>query len=199
MQQIYDVAYKTSFRMRLACASRNHNAVATFARSVSSMGAPMHMSLGVPRSELTLDFCLPTGQSFRWRQLGDGCYTGVIGQRLVRLVQQEEDVVYQVMARGPGWLRGCLQAPAVRGMMRQCGTTSTCHPAACSRPRPHHPRYSTPPWPALSLTVTPAAAAAAAAAAGAARMTRGAAEGSRGSRGSKVNRGSRGRRACRQG
>ena len=43
-------------------------------------------SLGTPRSELTLDFSLPTGQSFRWRRSGDNEYTGVLNQRLVRVV-----------------------------------------------------------------------------------------------------------------
>lgn len=40
-------------------------------------------SLGTPRSELSLDFTLPTGQSFRWRRTGSGEYTGVVGQRVV--------------------------------------------------------------------------------------------------------------------
>ena len=48
-------------------------------------------SLGTSRQELTLDFTLPTGQSFRWRRSGEAEYTGVLNQRLVRtlnLLQQ---------------------------------------------------------------------------------------------------------------
>ena len=39
--------------------------------------------LGTPRAELLLQFTLPTGQSFRWKETGVDEYTGVIGQRLV--------------------------------------------------------------------------------------------------------------------
>ncbi len=42
-------------------------------------------SFGTPSAELRLEFTLPTGQSFRWRQTGDNEFTGVIGQRVVRL------------------------------------------------------------------------------------------------------------------
>ncbi|GFR48120.1 hypothetical protein Agub_g9947, partial [Astrephomene gubernaculifera] len=55
--------------------------------------------LGAPPEELQLDFCLPTGQSFRWRRTGDGQYTGVIGNRLVCLRQHPDDVSYRVLAR----------------------------------------------------------------------------------------------------
>ena len=42
-------------------------------------------SLGTPASELRLEWTLPTGQSFRWRQTGEAPleFTGVIGQRAV--------------------------------------------------------------------------------------------------------------------
>jgi hypothetical protein len=40
-------------------------------------------SLGSPRTELTLDFTLPTGQSFRWRKSDEQEYTGVVHDRLV--------------------------------------------------------------------------------------------------------------------
>lgn len=39
--------------------------------------------LGTPREELRLEFTLPTGQSFRWRETGPDEYTGVVGQRVV--------------------------------------------------------------------------------------------------------------------
>lgn len=46
--------------------------------------APAWVSLGVGSRELRLEFTLPTGQSFRWRQLGEGRYIGVLGTRVVR-------------------------------------------------------------------------------------------------------------------
>lgn len=40
-------------------------------------------SLGAPSAELTLDFTLPTGQSFRWRRTGKAEFTGVVDNRVV--------------------------------------------------------------------------------------------------------------------
>lgn len=40
-------------------------------------------SLGAPSAELTLDFTLPTGQSFRWRRTGTAEFTGVVDNRVV--------------------------------------------------------------------------------------------------------------------
>ena len=40
-------------------------------------------SLGAAPAELTLDFTLPTGQSFRWRQTGQAEFTGVVDNRVV--------------------------------------------------------------------------------------------------------------------
>lgn len=40
-------------------------------------------SLEVPPAELTLDFTLPTGQSFRWRRTGEAEFTGVVDNRVV--------------------------------------------------------------------------------------------------------------------
>lgn len=40
-------------------------------------------SLGAPPAELTLDFTLPTGQSFRWRRTGAAEFTGVVDNRVV--------------------------------------------------------------------------------------------------------------------
>ncbi|KAI3435875.1 hypothetical protein D9Q98_001933 [Chlorella vulgaris] len=59
-------------------------------------------SLGTPASELRLEWTLPTGQSFRWRQTADDPleFTGVVGQRAVRMRQLPGDVQYQVIARG---------------------------------------------------------------------------------------------------
>ena len=39
--------------------------------------------LGTPSEELRLEFTLPTGQSFRWRDMGEGLFTGVVGNRVV--------------------------------------------------------------------------------------------------------------------
>lgn len=50
--------------------------------------------LNLPRDELTLDYTLPTGQSFRWRRTGsvknrngeeETLFTGVVGKRVVQL------------------------------------------------------------------------------------------------------------------
>ncbi|DBA76918.1 TPA: 8-oxoguanine glycosylase ogg1 [Trebouxia sp. C0004] len=57
-------------------------------------------SLGAAPAELTLDFTLPTGQSFRWRQTGQAEFTGVVDNRVVKVQQTPSDVRYQVIARG---------------------------------------------------------------------------------------------------
>ncbi|GAX83730.1 hypothetical protein CEUSTIGMA_g11155.t1 [Chlamydomonas eustigma] len=57
-------------------------------------------TLSISSKELHLDYTLPTGQSFRWRRTGDIEYTGVIGNRVVKLRQDEDEVLYQVLARG---------------------------------------------------------------------------------------------------
>ena len=48
-----------------------------------AMGGSEWRSLNTPASELRLEFTLPTGQSFRWRQTGPQEFTGVIQQRVV--------------------------------------------------------------------------------------------------------------------
>ena len=50
----------------------------------AGLGHTAWTSLGVSRRELSLDYTLPTGQTFRWRRTGSGEYTGVIGTRVVR-------------------------------------------------------------------------------------------------------------------
>ncbi|KXZ55139.1 hypothetical protein GPECTOR_3g29 [Gonium pectorale] len=65
--------------------------------SVQNLG-----SLTLDVQELRLEFCLPTGQSFRWRETDASTYTGVIGNRLVVLRQTSTDVEYRVLARGSG-------------------------------------------------------------------------------------------------
>lgn len=44
----------------------------------------MWKRLSAPREELNLHFTLPTGQSFRWRKIGQEDYIGLIGERVVR-------------------------------------------------------------------------------------------------------------------
>jgi N-glycosylase/DNA lyase len=59
--------------------------------------------LGTPSTELRLEFTLPTGQSFRWRESSpdSGEFTGVLGRRAMALRQLDGDVAYQVLARTP--------------------------------------------------------------------------------------------------
>jgi len=89
-----------------SCASRITGGRFRSARRVAAMAttrdAPARWSrLGTPRSELALEFTLPTGQTFRWRQTGADEFTGVMGQRVVRMRQLEDDIEYTVLARGP--------------------------------------------------------------------------------------------------
>ncbi|KIY99249.1 hypothetical protein MNEG_8709 [Monoraphidium neglectum] len=77
-------------------------AAADAAPAVAHCGAVAWRRLGTPRRELTLDFTLPTGQSFRWRRTASGEFTGVIGRRVVSLRQEADDVAWRVVARGAG-------------------------------------------------------------------------------------------------
>ncbi|KAK9805430.1 hypothetical protein WJX73_005270 [Symbiochloris irregularis] len=60
-------------------------------------------SLRTTANELRLDFTLPTGQTFRWRLVSPGEYSGIIGQRALAMRQdlQTGDLLYKVLARGP--------------------------------------------------------------------------------------------------
>lgn len=55
--------------------------------------------LGTPRTELRLEFTLPTGQSFRWTKVTNDTYLGVVHKRAVLLQQLDNDVAYHVIAR----------------------------------------------------------------------------------------------------
>ena len=57
--------------------------------------------LGTPSPELRLEFTLPTGQSFRWKETSPGVFTGVLGRRAVILRQLDDDVAFKVLARAP--------------------------------------------------------------------------------------------------
>ena len=73
------------------------------AASTPAITEPGWTLLGTPSNELRLEFTLPTGQSFRWRESspGSGEYSGVLGRRALNLKQLEGDVAYQVLARTP--------------------------------------------------------------------------------------------------
>lgn len=61
-------------------------------------------SLGLDGEELRLEFTLKTGQSFRWRKMGEGkgSYVGVIRDLVVECVQDESDVKWRVVGRRQG-------------------------------------------------------------------------------------------------
>jgi len=91
------------------CPSNPQTAVAVAVTVADPKPCPVPWrSLGTPPRELRLEFTLPTGQSFRWRQTGPGEFTGVIGSLVVRMRQAEQDVQYVVLGRvvpqqaGPG-------------------------------------------------------------------------------------------------
>ena len=58
-------------------------------------------SLGVTSDELRLEYTLPTGQTFRWRQTSTtpDSFIGVLGQRIVHLKQLDDDVHYRILGR----------------------------------------------------------------------------------------------------
>jgi len=66
-----------------AAAQKLPNGAHELPKTTVKLADPQWQSLGTPRSELTLDFTLPTGQSFRWRKSGEQEYTGVVHNRLV--------------------------------------------------------------------------------------------------------------------
>ena len=70
------------FRQRLHTAQHKLGTALTAAASASAHSMAWQ-SLGAAPAELTLDFTLPTGQSFRWRQTGQAEFTGVVDNRVV--------------------------------------------------------------------------------------------------------------------
>lgn len=72
---------KAQLNTRLAStAAQDFSASACSSDTAHSMA---WQSLGAGPAELTLDFTLPTGQSFRWRQTGVAEFTGVVDNRVV--------------------------------------------------------------------------------------------------------------------
>ncbi|KAK6303765.1 hypothetical protein J4Q44_G00262190 [Coregonus suidteri] len=59
-----------------------------------SAGTKAWRSLACSRSELRLDLTLGCGQSFRWRETGDGHWTGVMGGRVWTLTQTDDTLWY---------------------------------------------------------------------------------------------------------
>ncbi|XP_029579588.1 N-glycosylase/DNA lyase isoform X1 [Salmo trutta] len=59
-----------------------------------SAGTKSWHSLACSRSELRLDLTLGCGQSFRWRETGDGHWTGVMGGRVWTLTQTDDTLWY---------------------------------------------------------------------------------------------------------
>ena len=64
----------------VSAATQDFSAKACISDTAHSMA---WQSLGAGPKELTLDFTLPTGQSFRWRQTGVAEFTGVVDNRVV--------------------------------------------------------------------------------------------------------------------
>ncbi|XP_059359019.1 N-glycosylase/DNA lyase [Carassius carassius] len=61
-----------------------------------SAGCKAWRSLSCPRSELRLDLTLGCGQTFRWRETGDGHWTGVMRGKVWTLTQTEDTLWYYV-------------------------------------------------------------------------------------------------------
>lgn len=64
-----------------------------------SVGAKAWRSIPCLRSELRLDLTLGCGQTFRWRETGEGHWTGVMGGRVWTLTQTEDTLWYHVYSR----------------------------------------------------------------------------------------------------
>lgn len=62
--------------------------------AVLSAGKKAWRSLACARSELRLDLTLGCGQSFRWRETGEGHWTGVMGGRVWTLTQTDDALWY---------------------------------------------------------------------------------------------------------
>ncbi|XP_018431607.1 PREDICTED: N-glycosylase/DNA lyase [Nanorana parkeri] len=67
-------------------------------RHLTSLSAcpALWRSLPCPSSELRLDFVLPGGQSFRWKESSPGLWTGVLHGRVWTLTQKDDRLWYAV-------------------------------------------------------------------------------------------------------
>ncbi|KAK0149629.1 N-glycosylase/DNA lyase [Merluccius polli] len=76
--------------------------MATMAKhAVLSAGAAAWASLACARSQLRLDLTLGCGQTFRWRETGDGHWTGVMGGRVWTLTQTDDRLWYHAYGAHP--------------------------------------------------------------------------------------------------
>ncbi|XP_041941892.1 N-glycosylase/DNA lyase [Alosa sapidissima] len=64
--------------------------------ALMSVGCKAWRALSCPISELRLDLTLGCGQTFRWRETGDGHWTGVMGGRVWTLTQTDDTLWYYV-------------------------------------------------------------------------------------------------------
>lgn len=73
-----------SSRSRALLSRRASSSSVRAASAFSTMGS-WHAIPGTTKEELSLEFTLPTGQSFRWRRVeaAEPTYDGVVGQRAV--------------------------------------------------------------------------------------------------------------------
>ncbi|XP_046895897.1 N-glycosylase/DNA lyase [Hypomesus transpacificus] len=62
--------------------------------AILSAGMKAWRSLACARSELRLDLTLGCGQTFRWRETGEGHWTGIMGGRVWTLTQTDEALWY---------------------------------------------------------------------------------------------------------
>ncbi|CAL8250876.1 unnamed protein product [Arctogadus glacialis] len=71
--------------------------IATMAKHARlSVGGAAWASMACTRSQLSLDLTLGCGQTFRWRETGDGHWTGVMGGRVWTLTQTDDRLWYHV-------------------------------------------------------------------------------------------------------
>ncbi|XP_035500242.2 N-glycosylase/DNA lyase [Scophthalmus maximus] len=70
--------------------------------ALRSSGGHMWRSLACAKSELRLELTLACGQSFRWRESGEGHWTGVLGGRVWTLTQTDDTLWYHVYKNREG-------------------------------------------------------------------------------------------------
>uniref|UniRef100_A0A8C5Q7A4 N-glycosylase/DNA lyase n=1 Tax=Leptobrachium leishanense TaxID=445787 RepID=A0A8C5Q7A4_9ANUR len=100
-------------------------------RASLSICPALWRSIPCQRSELRLDFTLACGQTFRWKELSPGYWTGVLHGRVCTLTQTDEHVWYTMYTKE--------DCPAVSAAPLTATTTkrtkSTKNTAACTPPK----------------------------------------------------------------
>jgi hypothetical protein len=74
--------------------------------------------------ELSLQFTLPTGQSFRWHQAGEGCFLGVLSKRLASAAHER--------ARSLGDPACVYQLPSLMMIIHDALPATGAHLPGCS-------------------------------------------------------------------